>query len=742
MGYTKNQFFMKTKLRFSFILIMVFFLATAATPPNATISYTSPVCTGTGLVAPTLIGTTGGTFSASPTGLSINPVTGTIDPSTSIPGTYIISYTIPPDQTNPAFVYSVQFIIVGEPNPGADGIITVCEDPAITIDLYSVISGEDAGGTWTRLSGTGGTFNAASATFTPSTGATTSQFSYSVQTGGPCAAFPSTATITIIPVIVPFFAQITPLCQGATPPTLPTFSANGISGTWNPSVINTQIAGTSVYTFTADLQGLCATSQSLTVTVVPTVLPTFTFSTAILCGGNAPVLPTTSDNGITGTWTPSAITETGTYMFTPNVSQCAINTVVNVFLLAPQATLTGSTTVCAGTSATVTFMGTPNSIVSYTTDSGPMQTIALNASGVATITTPVLNASTAVCLVSVTSGNCTTPLSGCAIITVAISVVIPPMPDITSCGPYILPPLQIGNYYTDPNGGGTMLHAGDVITNTQLIYVYLPGSCSSNEESFIVTVFPVVNPTISTLDNSNYIIVEGDQIVQTLQLNTEVQNGNYSYQWMESQNVIVGANSSSYTVNNLVTGGVHNYSVRVTNNDTNCVTQSPAFQVFEIPVPPPVGDPNQTFILGQTLAEIIVSGQNIQWYNVFNRNATSNPLPLSTPLVAGVTYYATQTINGYESTSAFEITIQFLDNNTFAFKDLKFNPNPVRDVLNIQSKDLIEDVTVFNIMGQKIQQQNFDSFDLTLQLSQLKAGNYFVKLESENKMQVIQVVKD
>jgi len=45
-------------------------------------------------------------------------------------------------------------------------------------------------------------------------------------------------------------------------------------------------------------------------------------------------------------------------------------------------------------------------------------------------------------------------------------------------------------------------------------------------------------------------------------------------------------------------------------------------------------------------------------------------------------------------------------------------------------------------MGQKILQQHFDSLDLMLSLSQLKAGNYFIKLESDNKSQVIKVIKE
>ncbi|WP_298221200.1 T9SS type A sorting domain-containing protein [Flavobacterium sp.] len=734
---------MKIKLLLSFLLINVFLLANAATPPDATIYYNSPVCSASGLITVVFSGTTGGTFSASSAGLSINPVTGTIDPQTSLPGSYEVSYSIPPDMVNPAFVTTTPFIIVAEPYPGINGTISICEDNVAPIYLPSIIAVQNSVGTWTRFSGTGGTFDAATGTFTPGIGATTSQFVYTVGSGGPCMAMTSMATVVINPVVYPTFVPIAPICQGDTPPALPAVSANGISGTWNPSAISTLIPATTTYTFTPNSGG-CGLSQNLAVTVTLQIVPTFSFSSATICSGNVPVLPSVSTNGVTGTWSPSTVTATGTYVFTPDAGQCATTTTVALVVSpAPYATITGNTTICQGTSATVTFAGMPNSVVSYTTDSGPLQSIVLNATGTAIITTPPLNANSMICLVSASSpGNCTTAITGCAIINVVANVVIPPMPNVTACGQYILPALQIGNYYTAPNGGGTMLYAGDVITNTQVIYVYFPGICSSNEESFVVVILPMVNPTISTVDNINYIIVEDNQILQALQLNTEVQTGNYSYQWIESQNDIIGANSPSYTVNNLLNGGLHHYSVRVTNNDTNCVSQSPAFQVFEIPVPAPVGDSNQTFTLGQTLADVIVSGQNIQWYDVFNRNATSNPLPLNTPLVAGVTYYATQTINGHESASAFEITIQFLANDSFAFKDLKFSPNPVQDVLYIQSKDLIQDVSVFNIMGQKVLQQNFDSLDLRLPLGQLKTGNYFIKLESDNKSQVIKVIKE
>ncbi|NQY07574.1 MAG: hypothetical protein HRT68_15605, partial [Flavobacteriaceae bacterium] len=68
----------------------------------------------------------------------------------------------------------------GGANAGTDGSIDICDDSTTLIDLYSLITGEDTGGTWVRTSGTGGTFNAAAGTFLPAPGATTSTFEYTV----------------------------------------------------------------------------------------------------------------------------------------------------------------------------------------------------------------------------------------------------------------------------------------------------------------------------------------------------------------------------------------------------------------------------------------------------------------------------------------------------------------------------------------------------------------------------------
>ncbi|MCF6130642.1 hypothetical protein L1S35_13255, partial [Flavobacterium sp. AS60] len=81
-----------------------------------------------------------------------------------------------------------------------DGNTTVCETSTTAINLFSLISGEQTGGVWTRTGpGTGGTFDATAGTFTPAVGATTSTFTYTLSGVAPCITDTSVATINIIP---------------------------------------------------------------------------------------------------------------------------------------------------------------------------------------------------------------------------------------------------------------------------------------------------------------------------------------------------------------------------------------------------------------------------------------------------------------------------------------------------------------------------------------------------------------
>jgi len=140
----------------------------------------------------------------------------------------------------------------------------------------------------------------------------------------------TTMTIGIIPETTSTFNSITPVCEG-TNIVLPTASNEGFTGTWSPA-FDPNI--TTTYTFTPDA-GQCASGTTLTVDIIPTVTPTFSPIDPICFGDAIGPLPTTSNNGINGTWTPATIdnTTTTTYTFTPNSGNCVENTTLEIIVL-------------------------------------------------------------------------------------------------------------------------------------------------------------------------------------------------------------------------------------------------------------------------------------------------------------------------------------------------------------------------------------------------------------------------
>ncbi len=94
----------------------------------------------------------------------------------------------------------VNLTMPGISNAGDDGTITVCNNAVLPIVLNDIITGEQPGGTWTRLSGTGGIFDAVAGTFIPSPAAGNSIFQYIISGLAGCnTADSSRAIINVIP---------------------------------------------------------------------------------------------------------------------------------------------------------------------------------------------------------------------------------------------------------------------------------------------------------------------------------------------------------------------------------------------------------------------------------------------------------------------------------------------------------------------------------------------------------------
>lgn len=215
------------------------------------------------------------------------------------------------------------------------------------------------------------------------------------------------------------------LCSGATP--CPTLTATGGSGTapytylWSPGTGLSATTGSSVtacpitttnYTVTVtDNTGTTATSTAV-VTVNSAVTPTFNSVAAICAGATLASLPTTSNNGITGTWSPALNnTTTTTYTFTPTAGQCAN---------------TATLTIAVNTSATPTF----NSAAAICSGATLAALPTTSNNSITGTWSPALNN-------TATNTYTFTPTAGQCANTVALTIVINPTVNVTTTPTHI-----------------------------------------------------------------------------------------------------------------------------------------------------------------------------------------------------------------------------------------------------------------------------------------------------------------
>ncbi len=168
-----------------------------------------------------------------------------------------------------------------------------------------------------------------------------------VSANGPCVSgfdVSNTIVLTVSASGSPTFDPIGPLCQNSIPPPLPSISKEGITGTWSPATINTSAFGTKTYTFTPFSSGNCSAPASINITIASSITPTFPTIANTYCQLSvAPALPSTSKEGINGTWNPASISTavagSTLYTFTASAGQCGTSLQTTI-VINPSPTLT------------------------------------------------------------------------------------------------------------------------------------------------------------------------------------------------------------------------------------------------------------------------------------------------------------------------------------------------------------------------------------------------------------------
>jgi len=468
---------------------------------------------------------------------STNGITGTWSPaaiSTASAGTTV--YTFTPTAGQCATTATMSVIVDANITPTFSILGPYCVG-AIPASLPST-STNGIAGTWSPA-----IINTASAgttvyTFTP--------------TAGQCATT-TTMSVIVDANITPAFTALGPYCVGATPASLPTTSTNGITGIWSPAAIITASAGTTVYTFTPT-SGQCATTTTMSVTINDNITPTFT-TPGPYCAGTTPAnLPATSTNGISGTWSPAAISTasagTTVYTFTPTAGQCATTTTISVTIndnITPAFTTPGP--YCAG--------ATPANLPAISTNS------ITGTWSPAAITT--VSAGTTVYTFTPTAGQCAT--------TTTISVVVNAniTPAFSTPGPYCAGATPANLPAISANGINGTWSPATISTTTAgtTVYTFTPatGQCALNSTTSVIV---NSNPSINLSGTNPKCFGDTNGIIG---VNISGGNAVYNINWNGNSLVISG---NSYQINGL-TGGY--YAVNV--SDINGCSGSASYTLSD-----------------------------------------------------------------------------------------------------------------------------------------------------------------
>jgi hypothetical protein len=331
-----------------------------------------------------------------------------------------------------------------------------------------------------------------------------------------------------------------------TPNAVITYNINGganttvtLNGAGTAAVNSGTLTANATYNLVSALLGTCSATLAGSATISVNPLPTATISgTTTICSGTgttitftgtANAIVTYNINGgtnstitLNGAGTATLATGNLTANATYNLVSATLNScsqtlsgsaVVTVNPI-PTASVAGTSTICSGSSATITFVGTPNAVVTYNINGGTNTTITLSGAGIATASTGTLTANATYALVSVSLNSCSQTLSGTAVVAVS------PMPTAaisgtaTICSGTGTTIIFTGtanavvtyninggaNTTITLNGTGTAtLPSGNLTTNTtyNLVSVALNSCSQSQSGSAVVTVNPLPTVTIS-----------------------------------------------------------------------------------------------------------------------------------------------------------------------------------------------------------------------------------------------------
>jgi PKD repeat protein len=587
--------------------------------------------------------------------------------------------------------------------------VVVNPTPTITVNSASICSGQSA--TLTASGAANYTWMPGSLTGSTQVLSPSSTTIYTLTGSSGLCSSTRTTNITVTTTPTVSVAGTSVICSGNST----TLSATGAASyTWNPGALTGSVqilspAASTVYTITG-ANGLCTTSKNFTVVVSPT--PTITVNSATVCAGSSATL--TANGATSYTWNPGALTgsvqvlspaSTTIYTITGVTGLCSSTKTTNITVnTTPTVSISGSSVICSGNSATLTAGGA----ASYTWNPGAL-------TGSVQVVSP---ATTAVYTVTGANGSCTSVKSFTLVVNTTPTITVSSA-TICSGGSATLTAGGAANYTWMP---GSLTGSAQVLSpSSTTIYTITGtnGTCSSTRTTAIT-----VSGT-PTLNVSGGPVCSGNSATLTA-------NGATAYTWNPgaltgSAQVVSPSSTTVYSVtgaNGTCTSNI-NYTLTVQTSPTlNAVANPSVICVTQ----------------AATLSATGASGY--LWYP---GPVSGNPIVVSP--AASMVYTVQGNIGSCLSSKTVALTVSTCAgiNSVSQNGAVKIYPNPSQGIITIETGGIFSGkISLYNTIGQEIHHKNVREIEvLSFDLGPYANGIYFVKLQPENGHEkVFRVLKD
>lgn len=633
---------------------------TISAPDDASFVYSSATyCTSGSNPTASITGLSGGTFSAIPPGLSVNPVTGLINLATSSVGAYALSYTT--NGSCPSTSSITMNIINSNPNTSFSySNASFCQNgtdntlPNFTTGSSAgIFSSTPAGLSFVHINSGEIDLNGS----TPGVYTVTNI----IPASGTCGADTATTTVTITPSDNAAFTYSSgTYCNSGTNPTpvitgLPggIFSSSPVGLSVNPATgtINLFTSALGTYTLTYTTNGVCPNSSSIIMTIADTTPSAFfSYAGSPYCQGVSNVFPAFAPGASAGVFSASPAG-----LVFENVNTGEID-------------LTAS---APGTYNIVNFIP-----VSGTCDSATATTvITINPSPVIT----AAPSSQTICIGGTTSITLSSSMGGtnCSwtVVQTGVSGATP------GIGPSINQTLNLTG--TVP---GTAVYT---VTSTA-------GGCIGEPIDITVTVnqLPIADTSAVSITLANC----GGPTGGVAGVTMATGQSPFQYSWEDSQGVVVGSNDS---LTNVVPGA---YTLEITDSN-GCTITAGTFIVNA--TPPVVAQFTTDTLIGETPLTINFTNASTGAATYLWQFGTGDSSTVASPVYTYVPLGQSEVcLTAISATGCIDTACAFVDvylNSVFIIPNV-FTPNNdnVNDIFMVKGVGLIKmDAEIYNRWGQK-----------------------------------------